>query len=1062
MIFGPPATLQSCYPPTWYAPKTSLHDLAHSPARPAHPLKVLFKRKPVQFLQPPPVENDHEVWYIPQTGEVFVTYEDYLNRLDFYKQKRFICQITGHSGLNFFEALESELAGAQEVEQAFPEPLKGPILRRVQFQTISRIDNLVDKLYEEFKGDFYPGEHVTVSIHTGERFTGVVRDKARFGSKMLPDGTLTVPFSRYFVSLDDSEEHEAVVDDNNIWRDRKVFTKSVLRSFVKKTVTRDAWTGAPWLVKDTIAAQYKIDTRIPTHLRYETKVLERKQAQSQKRLSNQMAQPQDMSGAGNSFQSHGPVRLPELKPATRPPKANKNQNHHGHQGQVVKKPEPGQFVHMPLPGNPFTFPLSFRHNQVPPPPPVYAQPEPPPPPPPPPKYPIEDLKVEPTHLVRPPIRYMCSDPPVEVEEPSPHGENILMKSLGPLLETWDTLNVYCQIFQLDSFTFDDYLEAMQVASEEVKVQLFDEIHCAVLKILVDSEADGGKINFRLPELESDEESDEEDEEDEEEDESREPTPQPTARATRSSMAKMEADRLAAEAAAAEKEEKELENAPKHRAEDLLADYDWIDHLRKRDFKDGGWESIMVGLFYQLSKDERRKSACEDLLIQLVPRDVEATQDTIRQHYAAMDVNYRAQALQIICLLTAETKAIRGYMEDCSEHMTGFRKDKIEWQRQRKQAIEELKALNEERKILLPENLPPSPSHEPVDANGDVKMDDAGDLTPAEEEVPDEDEPPRSVARGLRRGQDRAAERQRQKEREEEKRKEAEAAKAVPKQSKQFVKVLKDIQKKEDLIKKCEDEIAVIDNDLREADCARTRVLGKDRFWNRYYWFERNGMPYAGLPNSSTADAGYANGCIWIQGPDDLEREGYIDLAPEWQNEYQAVFNMTVPERKAKEEGPTSVFTARQWGYIDDPKDVKKLIDWLDPRGFNELKLRKELVNFSDRILKHMENRQAYLAASEAEAKAAEEEKEKEAKTNGTTGKRMTTRTRNAATPEPTPQYRCLQWENTTAIEELGHLHSDQPPPAPPKGKKGGARKKETAKEVVEEPVPAVKTRSRRR
>ncbi|KAL1874281.1 hypothetical protein Daus18300_003645 [Diaporthe australafricana] len=1024
---------------------------------------VLFKRKPVQFLQPPPVENDHEVWYIPQTGEVFVTYEDYLNRLDFYKQKRFICQITGHSGLNFFEALESELAGAQEVEQAFPEPLKGPILRRVQFQTISRIDNLVDKLYEEFKGDFYPGEHVTVSIHTGERYTGVVRDKARFGSKMLPDGTLTVPFSRYFVSLDDSGEHEAVVDDNNIWRDRKVFTKSVLRSFVKKTVTRDAWTGAPWLVKDTIAAQFKIDTRIPTHLRYETKVQERKQAQSQKRLSNQMTQPQDMSGVANSFQTHGPVRLPELKPATRPPKANKNQNHHGHHGQVVKKPEHGQFVHLPLPGNPFQFPLSFRHNQVPPPPPVYAQPEPPPPPPPPPKYPIEDLKVEPTNLVRPPIRYMCSDPPVEAEGSSALSENILMKSVGPLLETWDTLNVYCEIFQLDSFTFDDYMEAMQVASEEIKVQLFDEIHCAVLKILVDPDANGGKINFRLPELESDEDSDEDEDEEEEEDESREPTPQPTARATRSSMAKMEADRLAAEAAAAEKEERQLENAPKHRAEELLADYDWIEHLRKRDFKDGGWESIMVGLLYQLSKDERRKAACEDLLIQLVPRDVEATQDTIRQHYAAMDVNYRAQALQIICLLTAETKAVRGYMEDCSEHMTGFRKDKIEWQRQRKQAIEDLKALNEERKILLPENLPPSPSHEPVDANGDVKMDDADELTPAEEEAADmEDKPPRSVARGLRRGQDRAAERQRQKEREEEKRKEAEAAKAIPKQSKQFVKVLKDIQKKEDLIKKCEEEIAVIDNDLREADCARTRVLGKDRFWNRYYWFERNGMPYAGLPNSSTADAGYANGCIWIQGPDDLEREGYIDLAPEWQKEYQAVFNMTVPERKAKEEGATSVFTARQWGYIDDPKDVKKLIDWLDPRGFNELKLRKELVNFSDRILKHMENRQAYLAANEAEAKAAEEEREKETKTNGTTGKRMTTRTRNAATPEPTPQYRCLQWENTTAVEELGHLHSDQPPPAPPKAKKGGSRKKETAKGLIEAPVPAVKTRSKRR
>lgn len=562
-------------------------------------------------------------------------------------------------------------------------------MRRVQFQTISRIDNLVDKLYDEFKADFYPGEHVTVSIHTGQRFTGVVRDKARFGSKVLPDGTLTVPFSRYFVSLDDREDDEAVVDDNNIWRDRKIFTKSVLRSFIKKTITREAWTGAPWLVKEPIAIQYKIDTRVPTHLRWETKLQERKQAQTQKRLSNQMAAHPHGHSETNGFQSHnGPVRLPELKPTARPPKASKNHGGDAKGGKnVFSKHEAGQFVHLPLPGNPFQFPLSFRNNQPLPPPPVFAQPEPPPPPPPP-KYPIEDLSVEPGDLVRPPIRFMCKDPPVKIDEKSALSENILMKSVGPFLETWDTLNVYCEIFHLDSFTFDDYVEAMQIASEDTRVQLFDEIHCAVLKILVQSEADGGKVQFRLPENESEEDSDEDDdeeEEEEEEEEEREPTPQPTTRATRSSMAKLEAERLAAEAAAAEREERELENAPKHRAEEFLNDYDWIEQLKKRNFRDGGWEAIMVGLLYQLSKDERRTAACEELLIHLVPRNEEPTRETIRKHYAALDVNYRIQALQIICMLTAETKAIRRYMEDCSEQMTAFRKDKIEWQRQRKQA-----------------------------------------------------------------------------------------------------------------------------------------------------------------------------------------------------------------------------------------------------------------------------------------------------------------------------------------------------------------------------------------
>lgn len=500
---------------------------------------------------------------------------------------------------------------------------------------------------------------------------------------------MTVPFSRYFVSLDDREDEEAVVDDSNIWRDRKVFTKSVLRSFIKKTVTRAAWTGAPWLVNDEIAAQYRIDTRVPTHLRWETKLQERKQAQTQKRLSSHgSVPPHDASGA--HLQPHGPARLPELKPATRPPKPKQpgqnGQMAHGPNKHHIFAKDPAQYMHM-VPGNPFQAPLgSWRQNQLPYPPPILPQPEAAPPPPPPPKYPIEDLSVEPSgRFVRPALKFMCKDPPVKIDQKPDYGEDILMKSVGSFLESWDTLNVYCEIFQLDSFTFDDFVEAMRVASSDTKVELFDEIHCAVLKVLVSSEEDGGKVQFRLPEIESEDDSEEEEDDDDEEEEDREPTPLPTARATRSSMAKLEAERLAAEAAAAEKEERELENAPKHRAEEFLATYDWIDQLRKRQLRDGGWETIMVGLLHQLSKEERRKAVCEELLIQLVPRDVEPTKETICQHYSALDVNHRIQALQIICMLTAETKAVRRYMEDCSEQMTAFRKDKIEWQRQRKGA-----------------------------------------------------------------------------------------------------------------------------------------------------------------------------------------------------------------------------------------------------------------------------------------------------------------------------------------------------------------------------------------
>lgn len=355
-------------------------------------------------------------------------------------------------------------------------------------------------------------------------------------------------------------------------------------------------------------------------------------------------------------------------------------------------------------------------------------------------------------------------------------------------------------------------------------------------------------------------------------------------------------------------------------------------------------------------------------------------------------------------------------------------------------LEDLRTLNDQRKALLPESQPPSPPSKSMKAEDDVKMTDVEDSQADKTLNGDETEEEDTTRRKRRRPYSSKLRKREEEQLRKEKEKPEKTANKGPAQSKQLIKVIKEIQKKEDIVKKCEEEVAVIDNDLREADCPRTRVLGKDRFWNRYYWFERNGMPYGGLPNSSTASAEYANGSIWIQGPDELEREGYIDLAPEYQDEYKAKFNMTVPERKAMEEGKTSVYNARQWGYISEPEQVEELIRWLDPRGFNELRLRKELVSFKDKIMEHMEKRKAYLESPK------EDEKKEETK-------RMSTRIREK-TPDP-PPYRCLQWENTTALEELGHLHSDPPPPP-------RARKQTRKREAVAEAAPPPAPKSRRR
>ena len=346
------------------------------------------------------------------------------------------------------------------------------------------------------------------------------------------------------------------------------------------------------------------------------------------------------------------------------------------------------------------------------------------------------------------------------------------------------------------------------------------------------------------------------------------------------------------------------------------------------------------------------------------------------------------------------------------------------------SLEELKILHEERKALQPETISPVPQLEELEEMEDLKMDEPED----EEDVVMESEDEEPVQqRSLRRANDRAAERKRKMDEERERKEKAEAdkAKKPTKQAKKLEKVLKKIDDVMERIKDCEEEVAILDNDLRESDCPRTKVLGKDRFWNRYYWFERNAMPYAGLPSSSTANAGYANGRLWVQGPDKLEREGFIELNDDEQAKYRSAFGIGVTDRKMIEEGQTHTFTAYEWAYYDEPDQLDQLIAWLDVRGEREIKLRKELQAQRSKISMHMERRKEYIA---------KHDEEKSEFTEPVT--RISTRTK---TYVDSIGHRCMSWKNSTALAELGHIHSE-----PERGPKKGVARVTNKKAIVED------------
>ncbi|KAI7492101.1 hypothetical protein KC357_g1334 [Hortaea werneckii] len=967
---------------------------------------VLYKRKPILIHAPPKLPDNAEVYVMRGTNEVFQDYEDYLRRLDYLRQKKFVDAVNGKSGMTFFDALTSENKSSDAIENVFPDVLKDPILRKVQFSTISRIDDLVSSVFDEFKKDFFPGEEVLVVFDDGEQMEGVIREKAKFPMIRGPDGAVQrAAFSRYFVRTNNTAGEEALVDDIHIRRDKKMFTKQNLRSFLKNSLQREAWIGAPWLVKEHLAIQYRLPMEIPGHLLQDAKLL----ANKVHNTSNM--RPSEDVGFASSLISANDLQQQMLQ--MKPPKgrrSNKSDELVRQQQELVRMQQMQQ-QHPGAPPHQLAL-MAQQYNHS-----LASHPKPPPPPPI--RYPIEDLDVAPKRdgYARPQLKFQTDEQKEYVlTNRQISFENITMESQGMLLEVWNTLNVQCEVYYLDSFTFDDFVDAMQYKSSNPPCQLLEEVYCAVLNMLVDK---NGKLQVKGGMVELAAEVNEESSEAHDDSEYSTPQPDVPARSTRSRLSHVDP---------AVENQRTPTTVPAHRAAEMLGERSWRTRLGAREMEDGGWQLILVGLLHQLSANAMFKARCDKILAELAPMEMPATKDTAWEQFTQLDVNLRVSALQMITILSLSTPAVKEFLEHCSDDMTDVRKRKIEHQREKKAAMEELQNKDRERKILLPENMPASPSAEQMDvdqtpAEGDdtLETNEAGS-SDAEDEEP-------SAGRSLRRGNDRKRKREEEAaKREEERAKKAEAAKQQSKLSKEFKKLLNEIESLKKKIVDAEAKIEECDADLREANVQRTKVLGKDRYCNRYYWFERNGMPFAGLPRSSTASSGYANGRLWVQGPDQMEVEGFIDRTPEEQKEYRTRFNMTVPERRKREEGDTSLLDANEWGYIDDADRLDNLIGWLDDRGEREKKLRKELCEWRDTIKEYMDAYKTFFSQEEAKKLEAAEDKEVRMNTRG-----------KAHEDQTASQERCLRWHNTMVVDELGFLHSRPRKPAakkkaaPPKG-----------------------------
>lgn len=1018
---------------------------------------VLYKRKVVTIVRPTPVPEDltTEIYIIPQTKEWFIDYEEYLQRMDYYHRRKFVCEITGNSCLTFFEAWESEQQEVKDVEKNFPEALREHILRFLQFNRISRIDQLVDKVYLVFKNEYFPGEEVhvkrgavtatqdkggdetTQTFSSSSKRKGYVREKVQYSN---PADT------KYLVSTY-GDGQQVIATNQQILRDRNHFTKWLIKTFIKLTVSRSHKVGAPWVVKERFAKKYRIEKEYPEDLKqYESSTptgellyegdIERLQSPSQETPEPQKGKRQKTGkllkkratiSAATAAMSVGEIYhtdSPDVKPMAKNDPRQRFPTHHmptevqtlliendGLSIQPSKKtivddlslrfdmqttrPSP---LLLELPPN-----GRILHSDI-----------------------ASKLELQlSTHLTSEPDSVETIDALAKIS--SLH--NPYLASVQEALECWSFLNFFHSILKLDTFTFDDFVCAMSWNLSQYKelgrCVLLDEIWCAVLSGLISNEslkkADDPKnriiqgLTVTLPPTESAINA------------SRHSVPDLDDLGSDSEaenrILKSDDDVSDGENGTDIKEESNASRGNGDDEEDAQEDFEkeesaidlilnykgvsWLERIRKRNFKDGGWQCILLGVLSLLDYVEGYTDTIKEVMGGLISEQNGSPSLTsiLENFYSNLDVNTRMKALHILTSLLTNGTLIRKYLDESIDESVTMRRLRLD-------TIRDLRAQVDIANKLHTTIYEKTMAVWEVTKNLDVWT-----LFSKRRH--------RLNVKGYEM---------------------AEYEKLVAERDSNFQKIWNERELALAKTREFREAKKKVESKLTEIDCQRVRLLGKDRHHNRYWWFENNGLPNLHFargdddeddpePESDeevddendVPDETYLMGKLWVQGPsimdvtlsmrpetddfDGLSRR--VQLSPDeaqlfkvasLQNDEYTVDDrgnnlkvikhqnlstkfleeaeklgikydqktvsvkgkpvldehggvptdfdvelLSASQRKIIEEAPEPLTTGKEWRFYDTNDEVNDLLKWLNPWGKRESLLRKEMLRVKEAL-----------------------------------------------------------------------------------------------------------------
>ncbi|KAL6634162.1 hypothetical protein ACP70R_026833 [Stipagrostis hirtigluma subsp. patula] len=212
----------------------------------------LLKRKPFSLLDPPKdLDPKEKVFQIRFTKEIFRDYQEYLKRLNLYRQRVWTCKSSRKSNLTFEEALVSE-HNAMEKAQSLPTELVVHILRMTQYSTLG-LNELVNKIYASLQEVLFEGLELHAQKDGSEAPCKILKILDSGDAKMCEVGWM-----RY----DKTVMNTSIVKATDLIRRRAPVSRNTLKLFIGDVTSQ----SAPWIIDENLAKKYGIPIEPPTDM----------------------------------------------------------------------------------------------------------------------------------------------------------------------------------------------------------------------------------------------------------------------------------------------------------------------------------------------------------------------------------------------------------------------------------------------------------------------------------------------------------------------------------------------------------------------------------------------------------------------------------------------------------------------------------------------------------------------------------------------------------------------------------------------------------------------------